>query len=262
MNKLFQQIVFNKRPLIMLVAMISGILLYKPIYAVDNLTHNQLAPLLIFSMLFVTFCKVHMRNLRLTKLQFILLVFQLGASLASYYIFLPLGEIVAQGAMITFLMPIAMGAVAIGALLGANIITLASYSLVCNVAIAFIAPLYLDVFGNGECTLMDILQRVAPLLITPLLAAQLLKRFLPYVAEWIGNRNQLSFYMWLGSMIVTLGRTTTYLVGVRHELDMTLAATLSLVSLFACYVQYGVGGVIGKRFGDRVASSQSLGQKN
>ena len=82
---------------------------------------------LIFMMLFVTFCKVRVRDLKFSMLQVWLMLFQLAATPLSYYPFLPFGEEMAQGAMVTFLMPIAMGAVAIGALLGANIATLASY---------------------------------------------------------------------------------------------------------------------------------------
>lgn len=155
-----------------------------------------------------------------------------------------------------------MGAVAIGALLGANILTLASYSLLCNIAIAFIAPVFLNYYGNGECTFVVILAKVVPLLITPLAAAQLLKIVWNPAAEWIGRHGQMSFYMWLMSMIVTLGRTTTYLVEVRHTLEISTAVGLSLVSLLACFVQFKMGGILGDKYNDKVAGAQSLGQKN
>ncbi len=262
MKGIFKQILFNRRPLIMLTAMLFGILFYKPIYAVDNLSGNRLAPLLIFSMLFVTFCRVRLRDLHFSKLQLWLILFQLVVTPLSYYLFLPFGEVMAQGIMISFMMPIAMGAVAIGALLGANIITLASYSLVCNIIIAFVGPLFLNYFGNGECTLADILNRVAPLLLTPLIAAQLLKYTWRSAAEWIGRHSQMSFYMWLFSMIVTLGRTTSYIMEVKDDLEIPLVLALSGASLLASIVQYRAGAILGRIYSDKVAGAQSLGQKN
>lgn len=262
MRKILEILVQNRHPLTMLIAMMCGVILYRPLSFVDGVTGGTIAPTLIFSMLFVTFCKVRVRELKITTLQVWLILFQVVAAPVSYYMFLPFGELVAQGAMICFLAPIAMGAVAIGALLGANISTLASYSLVCNIVIAFVAPYYLDIFGNGECTLVQILLRVGPLLLAPLAAAQLLKLVWKSAAEWIAKHSQMSFYMWLMSMVITLSRTTNYVIMTKHDIALATALALAAVALFSCVAQYGVGRFIGRRFGDSVAGAQSLGQKN
>ncbi len=248
--------------MLMLLCMLSGVVLYRPLSVVDGATNHTIAPLLIFSMLFVTFCRVRIHELKFTWLQFTMIIFQCVATPISYYLFLPFGELIAQGAMICFLAPIAMGAVAIGALLGGTVSTIASYTLLCNLVIAFVAPYYLDVFGNGECTLAQILTRVAPLLLTPLAAAQILKRILPRVVEWIASHSQMSFYMWLGSMLITLARTTGFIVEVRSTISMSVGLSLAAIALFACVVQYSIGNRLGKRFGEPVAGTQSLGQKN
>ncbi len=260
--KILDIILSNLRPFMMLTAMMTGILFYTPISFVDNLANNQIAPILIFSMLFVTFCKVRIRELKITKMQVWLIIFQLIATPLSYYMFLPFGELIAQGAMICFLAPIAMGAVAIGALLGANISTLASYSLLCNLVMAFVAPYFLDIFGNGECTFLQILSRVVPLLIMPLVMAQVLKRVWAAAAEWIAAHSQMSFYMWLFSMLITLARTTNFIVDTWADISLTVAIGLAFVALISCLAQYVSGRIIGGKFGDRLAGAQSLGQKN
>ncbi len=262
MKEIIETIIRNKRPLTMLAAMICGVTLYRPLSAIDAATDATIAPTLIFAMLFVTFCKVKITELKITKLQIWLILFQIVAAPLSYYILLPFGETIAQGAMICFLAPIAMGAVAIGALLGANIATLASYSLLCNIVIAFVAPYFLDIFGNGECTLMQILVRVSPLLVAPLAAAQTLKQIWKRAADWIAEHSQMSFYMWLVSMVVTLSRTTNYVVETRADIVLSTAIGLAAVALVACIAQYAIGRVIGKMYGDPVAGAQSLGQKN
>ncbi len=252
----------NRRPLLMLVSMLIGVVFYLPIARVDDLANNNAAPLLIFLMLFVTFCRVRIRDLRITWLHIILVLFQLIASPIIYYLALPLGEIVAQGAMVCFLAPIAMGAVAIGALLGAEVLSIVSYTLICNIAIAFVAPYYLDIFGNGECDFVQILSHVAPLLLAPLACAQILKRVWSPAAKWIGDHSQMSFYMWLLSMLITLARTTNFVILTSDTIDLTTGLTLAAVALVACVVQYDTGRLLGSRFGDRVAGAQSLGQKN
>ncbi|MFR9672526.1 MAG: transporter, partial [Rikenellaceae bacterium] len=131
-------IIRNRRPLLMLISMLLGVLSFRPIARLDDSTGNIVAPLLIFLMLFVTFCRVRIRDLRLSKLHFALLAFQLVVTPVAYYALLPFGEIVAQGGMVCFLAPIAMAAVAVGALLGANVTTMVSYTLICNLVMAFV----------------------------------------------------------------------------------------------------------------------------
>lgn len=252
----------NQRPLLMLLFMVSGVVFYRPLSVVDDMANNTFAPILIFGMLFVTFCRVRLRDLRITPLHIILVLFQLLASPLVYYLALPLGDIVAQGAMICFLAPIAMGAVAIGALLGAEVLSIVSYTLICNFAIVFVAPYYLDIFGNGECDFSQILSRVAPLLLAPLCCAQLLKRVWASAADWIAKHSQMSFYMWLLSMIVTLARTTKFVVLTSDSIDTMTGLSLAGVALLACISQYSIGRLLGRHFGDSVAGAQSLGQKN
>ncbi|MFI3303498.1 MAG: transporter [Rikenellaceae bacterium] len=223
---------------------------------------NKMAPILIFSMLFVTFCRVRLRDLRLSWLHIILVLFQVVATPVVYYLLLPFGDLIAQGGMICFLAPIAMAAVAVGALLGANVTTMVSYTLICNLVMAFVAPIYLDIFGNGECSFAQILGRVVPLLLAPLAMAQMLKYTWRTAATWIGEHSQMSFYMWLVSMCLTLARTTRYVVEVSDTIALSTALLLALVALVACVTQYGAGRLLGGRFADRVAGAQSLGQKN
>ncbi|MFI3289403.1 MAG: transporter [Rikenellaceae bacterium] len=260
--KFLDTIANNRRPLMMLFCMVSGVVLYRPLSVVDSVTDHLIAPSLIFGMLFVTFCRVRIRELKFTWLQFAMILFQLIATPLSYFVFLPFGELIAQGAMICFLAPIAMAAVAVGALLGGRVTTIASYTLICNLVIAIAAPYYLDTFGDGECTLAQILWRVAPLLISPLVAAQLLKVVWRGAVEWIAAHSQMSFYMWLVSMLITLARTTGFVVEVRDEVPIMVGVGLALVAFVACAVQFVLGRKLGNYFGEPVAGTQSLGQKN
>ena len=50
---------------------------------------------------------------------------------------------------------------------GADVALMATYSLVCNLVIALVAPVVLSFAGSGVCTPTQILARIAPLLIMP-----------------------------------------------------------------------------------------------
>lgn len=249
------------RSIAMPVGMVIGALLCYPINAFDEWCGGMTTPLFIFSMLFCTFCRVNVRDMKPSWLHLWLMVVQVAITVAIYLALLPLGETVAQGGMICALAPMAMGAVVIAGMLGANIATMATHCLICNFAIAFIAPPILSAWGNGTCTVVEILMRVAPLLISPFVVAQLCRWLTPKAARWIGSHTMIPFYIWLWSLVVIIGKTTYFIIqsGTSH---LATEIVLAVVALVICLVQFGVGRWLGKRYGDVAAGTQALGQKN
>ena len=241
--------------------MVAGALLCYPISAFDDWTGGVSTPFFVFAMLFCSLCRVDIRDLKPTMLHLWLMVAQMVATVAVYYILRPFGDTVAQGGMICSLAPMAMGAVVIAGMLGANIATMAAHSLVCNLLIAFIAPPLLSLWGNGTCTVMEILARVTPLLIAPFVMSQLCRWATPKAAKWIADHSLLSFYIWLLSLVVIVGKTTRFIIqnGTEHITEEILMATVALI---VCLVQFGVGRWLGRRYGDESAGGQALGQKN
>ena len=240
--------------------MVVGALFCRPITWLDGVTEGLLTPLFIFTMLFFTFCRVDARKIRFSMMHLWLILLQLVASFAVYYAFAWTDVVVAQGAMICVLAPVAMAAVVIGAMLGANVETMAAYSLLCNLVVALVAPYMLYAYGNGECTMLQILQKVSPLLIAPFFAGQLCRIGLPKMAQWVSRHSQISFYIWLLSLAVIVAKTTSFLLDT--DADVWLEIMLAIVSLIICLLQFKIGRMIGRRYGDAAAGGQSLGQKN
>ncbi len=251
----------NLKTVAMPAAMVFGALLCRPITALEQATQQMITPALIFLMLFITFCRVKPNQMKLSMLHFWLLLFQIIVSIGVYLLLLPFDPIIAQGGMICILAPIAMAAVVIGGMLGANVATMATYSLLCNMVIALLAPVVLTFTGNGVCTFAQILSRVAPLLIMPFIVAQACRFLAPNWAQWIGDHSQISFYLWLTSLFVIIGRTTAFIIDL-HDASFTTEIMLALVALGACLIQFKVGRMLGRRYGDPAAGGQSLGQKN
>ena len=251
----------NVKTVAMPTAMVVGALLCRPISALEAWTHQMITPTLIFLMLFVTFCRVKPRQMKPSMLHVWLLLFQAAACVGVYFALLPLNDVVAQGAMICVLAPVAMAAVVIGGMLGADVATMATYSLLCNMAIALLAPVILTFTGTGVCTFSQILAHIAPLLVMPFAAAQFCRFVFPKAAQWVGDHSQISFYMWLLSLMVIIGRTTAFIIDL-HDASLTTELWLALAALVICLVQFKVGRALGRRYGDPAAGGQSLGQKN
>ena len=205
----------NVKTVAMPSAMVAGALLCRPVTALEAWTHQMITPSLIFLMLFVTFCRVKPSQMKPSMLHVWLLLFQVVVSAALYFALLPLDAIVAQGAMICVLAPVAMAAVVIAGML----------------------------------------------LIMPFAAAQFCRFLLPKTAKWIGDHSQISFYMWLASLVVIIGRTTAFIIDL-HDASLSVELWLAFAALAICLVQFKVGRMLGRRYGDAPAGGQSLGQKN
>lgn len=259
--RLLEHLHRNVKTVAMPTAMVVGALLCRPISALEAWTHQMITPTLIFLMLFVTFCRVKPRQMKPSMLHVWLLLFQTVVCIGVYLALLPLNDIVAQGAMICVLAPVAMAAVVIGGMLGANVATMATYSLLCNMAIALLAPVILTFTGTGTCTFTQILARIAPLLVMPFAAAQFCRFVFPKAAQWVGDHSQISFYMWLASLLVIIGRTTAFIIDL-HDASLSTELWLAFAALVICLVQFKVGRMLGRRYGDPAAGGQSLGQKN
>ena len=251
----------NMKTIAMPLAMVVGALLCRPIAGLEAASHQMITPTLIFLMLFVTFCRVSPKQMKPSMLHLWLLLFQVVMCVAVYLVLLPLNEVGARGAMVCVLAPVAMAAVVIAGMLGANVATMATYSLICNMAIALVAPVILTFTGNGVCTFSQILARIAPLLIGPFAAAQFFRFVFPKAARWIGDHSLISFYMWLLSLLVIIGRTTCFIIDL-HDASMSTELWLAFAALVICLVQFKVGRMLGRRYGDPPAGGQSLGQKN
>lgn len=242
-------------------AMLVGAVFCRQLNALEAWTGNMIAPSMIFLMLFVTCCRIDVRKMRFTWLYMWLLLFQLGGSLAIWFAVSQFDTVIAQGTMICVLAPVAMAAVVIGGILGANIEMMAVYTLLCHVVTAFAAPVVLRLSGGGECSLGMILAKVAPLLISPFVAGQFCREVLKPVGRWVVEHGYLSFHIWVVSLLVIIGRTTCFIID-HGENESYRAMIMAVVSLGICLLQFAVGKWLGGKYGDKAAGGQMLGQKN
>lgn len=223
-------------------------------------------PYLIFIMLYFSFNSLDVKTMRFTGFDFWLLLFQLVVSTLVYLAIRPLNDIIAQGAYVTVLAPTAAAAIAVSLILGANIAMMSTYLMTCNLMVAVVAPLAFTLIGaDPDLSFWDsfltILGKVFPLLIAPFLLALLTRWLLPKANGYINRHKSLSFYVWSVSLTIVISRAIGLVINQFHE-HLVMFLWMVAVSLFLCFLQFFVGHVIGKRYGDRIAGGQALGQKN
>lgn len=244
------------------VAMVVGILFNRPFSI-----FSPLIPYLLALMLFITYSRVNWREIRLTRFHYILLVIQYLGSALVYLALRPFNEVVAQGAMICVLTATATSAPVVTGILGGSISTTAAYTIISNLSIAFIAPLFLSLIGESApsfsftVTFWHIFRSVMPILVIPFLLAFILQKWAPAVHRRVRSAQIISFYLWAAALTIVIGNVTHY-VRLQDDGNYTLEVIIAATSLVICLLQFYFGRRIGRRFGHTIAGGQGLGQKN
>lgn len=245
------------------VAMVVGVLFHTLLEGLDTLS-----PYLIAAMLFVTFTRVKTAELKLEKIHIGQLAIQLLGGPLLYFCLKSFGvdEIICQGAMICVFIPTAMASVVVGGMLGANVTTMTTFTLLSNMSVAVVAPLLFSLIsGNSELSFLTsfwlIFRRLLLLVVLPFVASQLLDKVAPKAFDYVRRHQSWSFYLWLASLTILMGSTTTFILAQPREY-IGKEVTMAVIAGVLCVGQFSLGRWWGKRCGDPIAGGQSVGQKN
>lgn len=226
-------------------------------------------PLLIFAMLFITFCKINPRELRLCRWHLWLLLIQCGLFTAIGFMLIAMPHsgmrIVLEGAMICLICPTATAGAVITRKLGGNVNNITTYTILINLAAALLIPALVPfVHPNPSMSVSTssllILRKVFPLLLMPLVAALAIRRLLPGLNRRIGSLQGLSFYLWAVALALATAVTTRSIV--HTDVEVSTQLWLVAISLACCAIQFWLGRKIGSRYDDMITAGQSFGQKN
>ena len=245
------------------VAMVVGALFHDHIGPLD-----VLSPYLVAAMLFVTFTRVKDSELKLEKIHAGQLAIQIIGSILLYVCLRSLGvnEIICQGAMICVFIPTAMASVVVGGMLGANVTTMTTFTLLSNMTVALVAPVVFSFVGTHTSlpfltSFWLVFRRLLLLVVLPFLAAQLLGKVAPKARDYVKDHQSWSFYLWLASLTILMASTTTFILAQPDE-SVGLEVWMALVAGVLCVGQFALGRWWGRRCGDKIAGGQSVGQKN
>ena len=239
-------------------------------HAFANQAISVIQPVLIFSMLFITFCKVNPRKLRLRPWHWWLLLIQAGSFtlLGLILMLLPKSSdigVILEGAMICLICPTATAGAVITKKLGGKVAHITTYTILINLATALLIPALVPlVHPNPEMTVLTssllILGKVFPLLLLPLVAAILIRYLSPRLHFILSHYQELSFYLWAVALALATAVTTRSIV--HSTVAVSIQLWLVFVSFVCCVLQFYLGRKIGERYHEKITSGQSLGQKN
>lgn len=242
-------------------AMLTGAFFYDFFQGLSFLT-----PYLIFSMLFITYCRLSFDDLRFSHLHWWLLGFQIVGCLLVYGIVVWFDPVVAEGCLICVLAPTATAAAVITGMLGGSVACLAAYTLISSTVVALLSPLIFTLLGERvELTFVEsvwgICKQVMPLLVFPCASALLLSKVLPGVHRQLRKLQILSFYLWALGLTIVTGKTVYFIVHQGSQ-DLSREWWMAALALVICVLQFATGRYIGRHYGDAVSGGQGLGQKN
>ena len=243
------------------IAMCFGAVFYKFFGMLSVLT-----PYLIFCMLFLTYCSMKMKDVKLTWLHFWLLLIQFGGSLGVYFLIVPFNELLAQGAMVCVMASTGTAAPVVTGMLKGDVASVTAYSLASNLLLALLAPVVFSFIGtNRSLPFLDsfraISEQVMVLLLSPFLLALVLRKFIPVVTEKIGSYSGLAFYLWSLALCIVTGRTVEFILK-QNAANHLMEVLIGIAAAVVCIGQFLSGRAIGRFYNNTIAGGQSLGQKN
>ena len=227
-------------------------------------------PVVLFALLYVTFCKIEIKEMKPKAWHFILQVIRTSLALSmvvviSFFGSNPDVKIVLEGAFICFVAPTAAAVAVVTEKLGGSIGSLTTYTVIANVFTMIIIPALFPMVEKGADVSflymsMMVFRNVTTVLVVPLLLALLSRKVMPKVVEKIKSVKDLGFYMWCFNLTVLMGETVRNIL--HAEVSGWILVLLLVIPLFVCLLQFTIGKAVGRHFGASISAGQALGQKN
>ena len=219
------------------VSMAIGIVFYEYLYHLAVIT-----PYLVSIMLFISYCNISLRDIRICKLHFLLLLIQILGSVGVYSILSLYDRVVAQGVMVCILAPTATSAIVITGILKGNIVSLTTYSLLSNMAVVIIAPVIFAVIGydNGISfwdSLFNISEKIFLILLLPFVLSMLFRKILPLAYEKLRKKQTISFYLWNTALIIVTAKTVMFIMQ-QEKGNYQIELIVAVLALVVCISQF------------------------
>ena len=262
------------------IAMLTGASIYliyhilpEPVHHLGPFLSDALGliqPLLIFSMLFLTFCTIEPKDLKPHRWHWWLLLVQGGVFAVLALIALAVmklfpersGDLVVliESAMLCFICPTATAAAVVTRKLGGDVPGITTYIVLINILTALLVPVVIPlIVPEGSLgfwvSFGMIVAKVFPLLITPCLCAWLIRYLAPKLHRKLLSYPDLAFYLWSVALTLAIAVTTKSIVHSTMSVGLILA--MSLVSLICCAIQFALGRHIGASYRPRLRNLPS-----
>ena len=230
----------------------------------------ELMPVVLFALLYVTFCKIEIKEMKPKAWHFVLQLIRTSLALLMVIAICLFGKnyeakVILEGAFICFICPTAAAVAVVTEKLGGSIGSLTTYTVIANIFTMIIIPSLFPMVEKGADVSflymsMMVFRNVTTVLVVPLLLALLSRKFLPRFVDKVKSVKDLGFYMWCFNLTILMGET------LRNFLHATVSgwilALLLIGPLAVCLVQFAIGKAVGRHWDASISAGQALGQKN
>ena len=231
---------------------------------------DAIFPWMVFSTLFSTFCRIDFHQMRLHRWHIGVIITQLVLIALNVWLIMCVEDdlwkkLLLESLLTCIIGPAATAAPVVTAKIGGNINTMTAFvvlsSFVCSLTIPAVFPLLERGVGlDFWSAFLIILQKLAIVLIMPLVLGWFMQHFATKICAWIVSIPDLSFYLWAAQLSVTSGVTVRNIV--HSEAGLSLLLMIALLSLVLCFVLFAIGRSVGRRMGDEINGGQASFQKN
>ena len=231
---------------------------------------EEIYPYFMFTILFVTFCRVDFRQLRPARWHWWVAAFQLLAVaviVGSILMFRIRGNdlILMESLLVCVISPAAAAAPVVTSKLGGSIEQVTAYVFLSNIITAAMVPLCFPLIDRAfDMTFWQafllILYRVCLVLLVPMAGAWVVKHHMHNLHRRILSVPDLGFYCWGVSLTIVTGMTVRNIV--HADGGLILLTLMAALSLLLCILQFALGRYVGHFFRHAEEAGQSLGQKN
>lgn len=243
---------------------------FSPLKPVAYYFSDHILPLLIFSMLYLSFCRVKLHDMRPRLwhvVLFSIMVISAGAfSLYIHYFPQSSHVVLIEGTIMCILMPPAAAAAVIGGRLGGNEASIITGVLIGNLCSAIFIPLFFPLFTSRlSGTFFDefllIAGKIFPIIVLPLILAFITKVFLKKLHHFIVTTlKNLGFYLWAICLCTVSSRTISCIAN-SPESALTLWS-MAFIGFLTTALHFGIGKGFGNLHRQRISAGQAYGQRN
>lgn len=227
-------------------------------------------PIGMFLLLYFTFCKIRISELRPRTWHFVIQLIRtmLSASIVLLIIIFAGNaevKLVLEGLFICFICPTAAAVVVVAEKLGGNIGSLTIFTIIANVVTMIIIPLFFPMVEREADisfyhAMLLLLRNVTIVLVLPLALAQLSRLYFPRMVSKFNRHKNIAFYIWCANLIIVTGLTIRNIEA--STVSGSVLCLLLILPLFACLAQFAIGKEVGRHWDDSINAGQALGQKN
>lgn len=231
---------------------------------------DAILPLFMFLVLFVTFCKVDFRKLRIVPWHLWVSGFQmlLVAVLTSLVLCFGLtghALVLVESVLLCVIGPCASAAAVVVKKIGGDLEQMTAYTFVSNFVTALLVPVCFPLIDKAADisflqAFSTILYKVFAVLVMPMGLAYVVKHFMPCFHKVIVGVKDLAYYMWGGSLMIVSGTTVKNIV--HADTTVFFLVAIAVVVLLVCVAQFAIGRFVGRFFNAAIDAGQALGQKN